>query len=232
MSGREAVGSGPANKRLRNRIVEPEILDSLSPNDPIALASRRDIWILNHLMGNFRWMGKALAALPERSSIIELAAGDGAMGLYLLKHKIVSLEDRYTGVDFINRPDEWPEQWDWMSSDLMQADLSRYQVLLANLILHQLEDEQLQAVGDCIRASTIKHVLICEPSRSRLSLFMIPFSRLLRVHPVTLHDARVSIRAGFRGRELAGLLGLDEREWNIHYSKGLFGSYRLACTRR
>jgi hypothetical protein len=217
---------------MRHRVVEPEILDSLAEDDPAAVASRRDIRLFNHLMGNFRWMARQLAALPCRSPLTELAAGDGSMGQHLLRRGILSPEDACSGVDLAGRPADWPATWEWSQCDLTDYRFDdSCRVLTGNLILHQLSDAELAHLGARIRASAIRHVLACEPARSRLSLLFIPLCRLLGMHQVTLHDALVSVRAGFRGTELADLLGLRAAGWEVRCTRGLLGSIRLKASR-
>ena len=55
---------------------------------------------------------------------------------------------------------------------------------------------------------------------------------LLRANPVTLHDARISIAAGFRRDELPRFLGLDATEWDFRCRATLLGSYRMVAVRR
>jgi hypothetical protein len=71
-----------------------------------------------------------------------------------------------------------------------------------------------------------------EPVRKKHHLWQVNLSRVLGIHPVTYHDARVSIRAGFRRDELASLLGLDESAWSINWSETFMGCNRLLCIRK
>src|SRR5262252_5636699 len=63
------------------RLVEPELLDRLSPDDPGAIGSRRDLHRLNAFMGNAKTMARALSdAFSSRHisfRIAEIGAGDG-----------------------------------------------------------------------------------------------------------------------------------------------------------
>ena len=62
-----------------NRIVEPELLDSLSPADLRAVGSRRDLRRINWWMRNHAILANALEAnlSPNSKNFIELGAGDG-----------------------------------------------------------------------------------------------------------------------------------------------------------
>jgi hypothetical protein len=55
---------------------------------------------------------------------------------------------------------------------------------------------------------------------------------LIRAHPVTRHDGRVSIAAGFRNDELPNLLRLDPAEWSWQVRESRFGACRLVAERR
>jgi len=54
----------------------------------------------------------------------------------------------------------------------------------------------------------------------------------MRIHPITRHDARVSIEAGFRGKELPHLLNLDPALWQTTLIETFFGAYRMLAVRR
>jgi len=56
------------------------------------------------------------------------------------------------------------------------------------------------------------------------------FSWLAELHPITRFDMQVSIRAGFRGDELAASLGLDQT-WHCQSRVTLFGGYRFVAIR-
>ena len=63
-----------AYHRVVKRQIVPEILDSLSGDDPGALRSRRDLRLINFLMGNERWILKQ----NHYGGMIELGAGEAA----------------------------------------------------------------------------------------------------------------------------------------------------------
>ena len=55
---------------------------------------------------------------------------------------------------------------------------------------------------------------------------------LLGANHVSLHDAHVSIAAGFRGDELPRALGLAATEWEIGCETTVLGVYRMIAVRR
>ena len=214
------------------RIVQPEILDSLPPDHPAAIANRRDIRLFNRLMGNFNWMGRTLRRFAGRGPSLELGAGDGSLAFHLLKEGALTRQSPYTGLDLVDKPDRWPANWSWVRADLRAAPLNHgHAILIGNLILHQFEDRELRALGDAINDSGLQILLFSEPRRSWPNTLLSPFSRFLGAHPVSLHDAHVSIRAGFRRDELAKALGLSAKHWKIRWEESLIGANRLICER-
>src|SRR5580704_1267029 len=70
------------------RTVEPEWLDVLPPDDPQAIASRRDLRRLNRIMGHAATLGQLLQSGARQSAprrIVELGAGDGTLMLRLAR---------------------------------------------------------------------------------------------------------------------------------------------------
>ncbi len=59
------------------RVLTPEILDVLPPDDPRALRSRRDLTLINAVMRQSAIMAKALSALPAPRLVADLGGGDG-----------------------------------------------------------------------------------------------------------------------------------------------------------
>jgi hypothetical protein len=55
---------------------------------------------------------------------------------------------------------------------------------------------------------------------------------LIGANHVTLHDAHVSIAAGFRGTELPRALGLDNKIWTWRHTTTIRGAYRLIAQRK
>jgi hypothetical protein len=216
---------------LMRRRVQPELLDGLPPDHPDALRNRRDLRFFNALMGNYRWIARTLRArLRPGDRALELGAGEGDLGLRL-RRAWNGHAPAYAGLDLWPRPAAWPENWSWHRQDLGAfPDYAQYNVLLGNLILHQFEDDLLAELGRRWRASA-RLLVFCEPARHRLHLCQLPLARLAAINYVSRHDARVSIEGGFRGRELARLLGVDAPPWRTQISHTFLGAYRLVAER-
>ena len=192
------------------RVVGPEILDTLPPDHPDAVANRRDLRLINALQGNPRWIARTLAPrLRPGDHILEAGAGDGTLGRELWRRLPILRRCRYTGLDRqCGRPAGWPGGWDWIRADLLDHPLvPAPRVVVINFLLHQFPDGQLVDLSRRLQAAAFW--VVCEPHRRRHALLGLGLLRLLGLHPVSWQDGRTSILAGFRGRELPALLEAD-----------------------
>ncbi len=218
-----------------DRMVTPEILDSLPENSPAARANRRAIYRYNLLMGNFRWVASSLQrhARPLETAV-ELGAGDGRLGRSIARprglHRIGL--GPVLGIDRIQRPARWPQEWPWHQGDLREWDgYEAHPVVIANFILHQLHDNELALLGE--RWNRHARLLVFnETLRVHRALWLARISFLLGATRATRHDAIASIRAGFRADELGSLIGLDPDRWQWWAQPTLLGAYRFVAVRR
>ncbi|MGE9290720.1 MAG: hypothetical protein ACQKBT_07010, partial [Puniceicoccales bacterium] len=183
---------------MQSRVVRPEILDTLSPDDPGAVANRRDLRFLNRFMGNWSWIARQLRReyRPGRR-LVEVGAGEGDLGFYLRSRLKNLRAGDYTGLDLWGRPDEWPEGWLWRQEDLLKAEWEpAHDIFVSNLLLHQFEDEDLRGLGE--RIASLPVWIINEPHRVPWAVWGLAAMRPFGLHPVSWHDGRVSIGAGFR----------------------------------
>jgi len=213
------------------RIVQPEILDSLPHDDLEAIHSRQDLSRINQLMGNTRWLKRVLLLDKDQShDFLEIGAGDGRLGKTLLKAMQVN---SYTALDIAPKPSAWPQSARWVESDLLTYDgYDEASHLIANLILHHFEFTALKQLGQRITQSSIHTIVACEPCRRAFHKVQVKAGRLIGFNRVTLHDATVSVEAGFRGNELPELLGLSASEWDCSIQETFMGAYRMRATRR
>jgi hypothetical protein len=210
------------------RSLEPELLDSLPPEHPDALHNRRDLRLTNAIAGNHRWFERTLPRLMQpRERALELGAGTGELGVRLARRGVA-----VDGLDRWPRPGGWPAEREWHVRDLRTfGGFDDYEVICGNLIFHQFSNAELAALGEKIRPSA-RVIVACEPARRRFSqtLFRV-LGPVLGANHVTLHDAHVSIAAGFRDDELPRALGLDAAEWSVTLSVSLLGAYRMIAVR-
>lgn len=211
------------------RQLHPELLDSLSPQHPDAMHSRRDLRLINRFMGNYRWFDRALPPLLRpRERVLELGAGDGSLARRLTRHDLL-----VDAIDLSPPPENWPAAQRWERHDLLLfARYADYPVLIGNLIFHHFTDAQLTALGARITPHA-RVILACEPVRRPGSQLFFRFvATLFGANHVTLHDAHVSIAAGFVGDELPRLLGLDPAAWDVQCRQTSLGAYRMIAVRR
>lgn len=246
-------GRGPDKLSLMERRLAPEILDGLPATDPRAQRSRRDLRIINRLLGSGRWICNHLSlprgnhlSLPRPHSerrcnhlsltegsgrVVEPGAGDGQLGKELLR---VEPGLRYCGVDWVDRPADLPEALGWRCGDLRDPGHYAEAVLVVGrLVLHHLSAEELRELGVSWTQAGVRRILLVEPRRARLHEYQLAAGRVLGFHEVTLHDGAVSIRAGFRGEELPQLLGLDRGSgcWRWRVEESWWGAYRMEAWR-
>jgi hypothetical protein len=210
------------------RTLQPELLDSLPPDHPDALHNRRDLRLTNRIVGNYRWFARTLPALHQPGErVLELGAGTGELGLYLTRAGIA-----VDGLDLWPRPQEWPANRAWHVSDLRSfGAYGDYPVVIGNLIFHQFSAAELAQVGHTLQ-TTARVILASEPARRRLSQTLFrTIGPLLGANHVSLHDAHVSIAAGFRDDELPRALGLDPADWAIRCTTTLIGTYRMIAVK-
>jgi SAM-dependent methyltransferase len=202
------------------RVVEPEWLDTLPPEDPRARRSRRDLARLNAIMRNAGIVARELVDAPV-TRIAEIGAGDGAFATRLASH----LPSRHASFVLVDRlPALAPaplggwtfEAATWEALEwLDDPGTGHFDAIVANLFLHHFDNAPLERLLDAIARRTSRFIA-CEPRRSAVSLAGSHLVGLVGCNDVTRHDAVASVRAGFSGREISSLWKapgwrLDER---------------------
>ena len=208
-----------AARMTAERRVEPELLDSLPPDDPRARRSRRDLRRVNAVMlqpGIMRGLLLRHARRPPRR-LIDLGGGDGAFMLQVAR----GLARRWPGVA-LTIVDRHPAVSDATAAafarlgwhmDVVTAEAQPYLdalpdasacAITANLFLHHFEPDALARLfATAGRAAPL--FAACEPRRGRAPLLASRMLWAIGCGPVTRYDAPVSVRAGFRAQELSPL---------------------------
>lgn len=217
---------------MKVRKIGMEKLDALPSSHPHAVATRRDLRWINRLLGTRRWFTRALPELVGTSGrILELGAGEGILSDFLRqRHDQASLW-QWHALDLQEAPSRVNEGLQWHKGDLLQFDeYHSYEVVFGNFILHQFQNSELQSLGE--RLQDGPRALIFQELWRRRTFYWGSLLLTLFMHPVTRHDARVSVRAGFQGEELATLLGLHPKAWSVMVEHSLLGAYRIVALRR
>ena len=211
------------------RSVRPEILDRLPQDSRAALASRRDLRLINRLQGNARWFRHVLRAhYRNREYVLELGAGTGELGQALQSRQI-----NLAGLDLGRRPRDWPTRAPWFETDVLKfLHWADYPIVIGNLFFHHFDHAELATLGARL-SERARLIIASEPLRAprtgKLFRLMCP---LIRAHQVTRHDGQASIAAGFRHDELPYLLRLDPAVWRWRVQETWLGAYRLIAERR
>lgn len=211
------------------RIVLPELLDALPPQDQSALRSRRDLRRINAWMRHPRIMARLLQKYlvkQDACQIVELGAGDGHF-LFSVARRLqgqwpraeVTLVDRLDVLDPQTRDQfqrlgwhvhaEIAEASEWMR----QSPPNSTGTIVSNLFFHQFQPEQLAELFQ-LAARSARVVIALEPRRSWLPLLCGRLLWVIGCGPVTCHDGPISIRAGFAGSELSAIWP-DKKNWEL-----------------
>jgi hypothetical protein len=202
---------------MAERVVEPEILDSLKASDPAAIRSRKDLRLINCFMRGETWILNELKVIQGLTKVVEIGAGDGHL-VTKIKNKFPNVE--VIAIDLLDRPEGISSDIDWQTGDVMLNDtFDDKTVVIANLFIHHLDDENLYLLGEKI--SSCRAIIMAEPHRYWFSK-LLGYLLFPLINHVTRHDMMVSIDAGFRFGELAGLIDVD---WHWD-ERGAMGAIR------
>ena len=215
-----------------DRQVQPEILDILTPTDPRAIHSRRDLQRINAIMRHHAIMAREMekhssGAAPK--TITELGAGDGKFLLRVaqkLNGPEASSGQVFCDVD-ATLLDLQPnisvatlkafDELGWRASasvtDVFNWPPTSSDVVVTNLFLHHFADAKLAELLHLISQRTGLFIAL-EPRRAAWPLFCSRLLWAIGCNDVTRHDAVVSVRAGFFGNELSTLWP-DKNNWEL-----------------
>ena len=200
------------------RRVEPEWLDTLPVVDPRARRARRELGLVNALMGNAGIVARELAhgLARDARSIAEIGAGEGGFLRKVAAHR--ALAGRRLHATLVDRQPcagaasvEALASRGWEAATVQRDALAwlaacgpRHDAIVANLFLHHFEAPALGALLALVAPRTSLFVA-CEPRRSTLAHAGAACLALLGCGEVTRHDAAVSVRAGFVDGEITAL---------------------------
>jgi hypothetical protein len=229
-------------KSKMNRIVEPELLDALPPDDPRAVRSRRDLSRVNTWMRSHHIMAAALrnasAGLAPKQ-IIEVGAGDGCF-LFRVAERLSPVWPEVRAVLLDRQKIVSPEtlaafaRLGW-GAEAVVADVFDWspapdEIVVANLFLHHFEGDLLRKLFRVISGQAKLFVAV-EPRRAAFPLFCSKLLWAIGCNAVTRHDAVVSVRAGFAGSELSAFWP-EKKNWQLtEQPAGVFSHLFIARRR-
>ena len=202
------------------RLVLPETLDFLAPDDPRATRSRRDLRRVHRTLRTVSVVKHALRGLhlacPPRR-VLELGGGDASLVLRLAQalrpqwpHVSLTVLDRHDVVSAQTRAAYRALGWElqvarqealeWAAA----AHSERYDFCICTLFLHHFDEKSLPGLLHAI-AANCDAFIACEPRRNGLSRLGSRMIAVLGANQVTRKDAVTSVAAGFKGRELMAL---------------------------
>jgi hypothetical protein len=214
---------------FRQRVIELEWLDDVGPAE--ARNSLGDLIRLNRRWGGYSSLAKLLreAALPaDPCSVLDVGAATGDMGRQFSR---LQPQACVTSLDYV------PHHLDGAPQPKIVADAFRlpfrqrsFDYVFMSLFLHHFTDQQIVQLLTDFAAVARRAVLVVDLERAAIPYYFVPFTRaLLGWDPITVHDASISVAAGFRAGELrqlaqaAGLRDLVVRTHGIAYRVTLFG---------
>ena len=218
------------------RVVEPELLDELPAQAPDAQRSRCDLVRINALMGHAEMIRKHLQR-SRAKRVVDIGAGDGTLLASALKGvsgiqevvlvdrqtiisdcTVTALRSRASKVTVVEA-----DVFEWLRASADHDGTA----IVANLFLHHFQRTALTELLK-LAAQTCDIFIACEPRRGAWPGFAASLLGLIGCNRVTRHDARISVRAGFRDRELSAVWPKPD-VWQIEEREaGLFSHLFVA----
>lgn len=244
-----------------SRVVVPELLDGLCPQDPAALRSRRDLQRVHRAMGTRVTVLRALRRLPlylqqPRSvfsplKILELGAGDGSLllgvarelhgtsppvALTLLDRQAVALPQTiadYAAVGWVATV-QTGDALDWAAANgaaRSTAPAQPHWDLIVANLFLHHFSDKPLAALLSAVAARTDHFFACEPRRAWLARAASHLVGALGVNAVTCEDAVLSVHAGFRGDELRTLWPAGPLGWTLREYRAGLFSHCITASR-
>jgi len=189
---------------LDGRVLKPEILDTLPYEQ--AKASLADLTRLNRRWGGHSTLRSLLARIaPETPfSLLDVGAASGDMGSRVRElypdARVISL-DRIAS----HLSSAWTPRVAGDAFDLPFRPKS-IDYVFCSLFLHHFTDDHVTQLLAAFAGVARRAVLVIDLDRNPIPYYFVPWTRwLFGWDPVTVNDARISVEAAFRPRELEAL---------------------------
>jgi SAM-dependent methyltransferase len=223
----------------------PDLLDQMAPEDPKAVASRRDIKRINAVMLQDAVIRSAISrcGLVSPRRVLDLGGGDGTLTLKVARRmtpqwrgvELVVL-DRVDVVDSHTKREFGKLGWHLkvvaadVFSFLQDAEKHPFDLILSNLFIHHFPSDHLAKLLFLVSSLTTGFVA-CEPRRSPLTLAGGAMLWAIGCSAVTVRDSVTGAKAGFATREISDLWP-DPQSWELsEYEKGVFSHCFVARKR-
>jgi SAM-dependent methyltransferase len=208
--------------------VTPERLDHLPADDPLALASRRDLRRVHRAMRSLTILKHAVSSLPASvppRRILDLGAGDGSLMLRLARAmrpywgqmQLTLLDRQYVLSPAVK---EGFAELHWnvtvLCADALEWAQSppthRYDLCLTTLFLHHFDNTNLARLLSGV-ARHVDAFVACEPRRNNFADVGSRLIGFIGANEVTREDSVKSVAAGFKAMELTELWSAVPGEW-------------------
>jgi hypothetical protein len=195
------------------RRLRPELLDDSPPEESVR--SLADLVRINRYLGGHEVLRKTFALLfkpGERFSMLDVGSASGDAG-YVIRDqfpaaRIVSLDYRVHHLEHAAPPR--------VAADAFHLPVrsAAFDVVHCSLFLHHFTDRQIVDLLRGFSRAARRYVVVNDLERHLLAERFIPATRwLFGWHPITVHDASLSVAAAFKPaelRRLAELAGLEQ----------------------
>lgn len=190
---------------LRRRVIRPELLDHAPAED--ARRNLMDIVRLNRRFGGHSVILKTLARVAgrdDRFRLLDVGAASGDTARLLRRtyrhSQVVSLDLHRQNLAAAPHPKVLGNAYELPFVD------AAFDFVFCSLFLHHFADDHVVVLLREMHRVARAALLVSDLERHWLSWWFVPASwPLFRWHPVTMHDAPVSVRAAFKAPELAAL---------------------------
>lgn len=185
---------------MRERSLEPEIMDSFAGPPEVARKFYRDLALIHRLMGNGDQIIRRLAEDRSFASVMDIGCGDGSL-LLAIRDKL-GIRD-VTGVD-LKPPDCMVPGIRIVQADATQDPLPPCDAAVCMMMLHHLSDAEVVALIRNVGRSA-KRFICLDLVRHPLPLALYTIFLCPMLSRVGASDGRQSIRRAFTGPELRDL---------------------------
>ena len=189
---------------LNGRVLKPELLDTLPPEE--ARASLSDLVRVNKYWGGHSTLRKLVdrAIAPgEAFTLLDVGAASGDMGRVVGEMRPLG---RVTSLDYIESHLVGGEQCVAGDAFALPFAARSFDYVFSSLFLHHFTDEQVVELLAGFGRVARKQVLVIDLWRHPVPYYFISRTRwLFGWHPVTVYDGAISVEAAFSPEELTNL---------------------------